>query len=120
MLYDPNGRLKEQIELKGIEINEIKEGEIVIVETANSTYALERIAGDRRVKIQGGKHFTDPTEAVMIGSTFGGSLMKLGWIGYKMHMEIAFDDKIIVTSPISKAKVKGDFWEYQMDWPVQP
>lgn len=120
MLYDPSGKLKQQMELEGIEIDKIKLGEQVVVETKNSTYTFERIEGDRKVKIQGGKHFPEEREATLVGSTFGGSLMKLGWIGYKMHMEIAFEDKVVTTSPVERARVRGDLWEYQMDWPERP
>lgn len=86
----------------------------------NSTYTLDRIEGDRRVLIQGGKYFPEPKEAILIGSTFGGSMIKIGWIGYTMRMEIAFNNQIITTSPIKTAKIKGNSWEYQMDWPELP
>lgn len=117
MFYDPSGKLQQQTELEGIEIDKIEVGQKIVVQTKNSTYTLERIEGDRKVKVQGGKYFLNPTEAVMIGSTFGGSLMKLGWIGYMMHIEFFSGDEIVRTSPVNQATVKGDVWEYQMDWP---
>lgn len=118
MLYDPMG--KSQQDLEGIEIEKISEGQAVVVETKNSTYTFTKTEGDRRVQVQGGKYFSDPTDAVLIGSTFGGSLIKTGWIGYSMHLEIAYGDTIIRTSPVKKATVKGHLWEYQLDWPEQP
>lgn len=117
MIYDPYGRLDEQEELSGIDVTKINPGERVVVETVNSTYTITIY--EDKMTVEGGKYFPEPTEAALVGSTFGGTAMKLGWIGYNMNMEfhIAAERKKVTTSLVKAAKVQGDVWEYAMEWP---
>lgn len=74
------------------------------VQTVNTLYTLRRF-NDGRWTIQGHPHYC-PTEsrANIHGSTWGGSCLKLGFIGINMHMEIGLVGKIITTSPVVSIK----------------
>jgi hypothetical protein len=85
------------------------------VYTKNSTYEL--IIGNNEVIVQGGKFFPEPTKAILNGSTWGGSMIKLGWIGYGMCMEIARPGlSCVTTSPVRDAKIIGPNYDYTMEW----
>lgn len=102
--------------LGGINTNKLSVGTKATVKTNNSTYAIEFL-GEGRCNVQGGKYFPEPTEVIFPGSNFGGSMLKIGWIGYKMHMEFFHKGRTIVTSPVRGAKIAGPDWEYEMEWP---
>lgn len=131
--------MKEQEELGGIDTRKLEPGTRVEVQTKNSLYKFEFLDQEGQCTIQGGKFFPDPVKIVFPGSTWGGSMLKIGWIGYKMRLElpnpqwgdsmlkkIGYKTRMelpnfknlpgIMTSLIFKAKVIGPDWEYEMDW----
>jgi len=104
---------------RGINVHNLKPGIIVLVSTKNSTYKI--VKGDKdkhHIIVQGGSRFPEPTDSNFAGSTWGGSMIKTGWIGYGMHMEIHVPSvkKSYITSRVWAAKVIGDGWEYEMEW----
>lgn len=109
-------RIQEQDEFKGIKIHSLPAGIVIEVQTVNSIYRIETTEYKGHVYVQGGK-LPERTRAYFDGSTWGGSMLKLGWIGYNMHMEIRTDKKLLCTSPVQGAVVRGPDWEYKMDWP---
>ena len=103
----------------GIDVHSLKPGTAVIVATTNSIYKIVKGQADKyEVKIQGGKYIPEPSWANFSGSTFGGSMIKPGWIGYGMFMEffVIGERNRYVTSSVRAAKIIGDGWEYDMDW----
>jgi hypothetical protein len=102
----------------GIDVHKLPAGTTVLVITKNNLYKLVKAAERKHVIAQGGKYLLEPTEVVFTGSTFGGSMLKIGWIGYGMLMEMFLLDqnKRIKTSPVNAARVIGDGWEYDLDW----
>jgi hypothetical protein len=93
----------------GVFITELSAGTRVTFHTANSTYTL--VVCDpaaRRVVIQGGRYFPDMAAAVLTGSTFGGSAIRLGWIGVNMHVELWHGTRRITTSPVKTVIVHAD------------
>jgi len=106
----------------GINVHTLKPGTTVLAVTRNSLYKI--IKGDRDeydVIIQGGKRFYEPIGVNFSGSTFGGSMMKIGWIGYGMHMEfyVPLFRKTFRTTGVEAARIVGNGWEYDMDWKKQ-
>ena len=69
------------------------------VETRNTTYHV-MVTRDADVVVQGGAFFPDPTHAHVEGASLGGSLLKVGWIGVGLRMEIVADGRRIVTTPV--------------------
>jgi hypothetical protein len=103
----------------GIDVHRLKAGTIVLVQTKNNRYKLVKGFKDKYdVSIQGGKHFPEPTDVNFSGSTFGGTMMKIGWIGYKMYMEMYVIDKKsrLTTTGVRAAEIIGDGWNYVFDW----
>lgn len=80
--------IEEQTEDVGLFVNQEKPGTIIRVQTQNSTYTLT-VIDDKKVTIQGnGRYFNEPGEAEVVGSTWGGSMLKMNWVGVGMCMEI--------------------------------
>lgn len=69
------------------------------VRTRNSQYRIV-VSHGTAVFVEGGRFFPDPTDARVEGSSFGGSFLKLGWIGVGLCMEILAHGQRIVTSPV--------------------
>jgi len=75
---------------KGIQIDQMAELETLTVRTQNSVYEITVLCGRTgEVLVRGGKFFPEWTPALLAGSTFGGSLLKMGGIYVGMKMEIA-------------------------------
>ena len=79
----------------------------VDVQTANTLYEITILdPHEATILIQGGLHFQQPSEVRLCGSSFGGSLLKLRWIGCGMHLEVMSDDTKVVTSRIQSVTVR--------------
>lgn len=102
----------------GIDVHKLIAGTKILVVTKNNLYKLIKTAESKHVIAQGGKYLLEPEEVVFTGSTFGGSMLKIGWIGYGMLMEMFLlnQNKKITTSPVKAARVIGNGWEYDLDW----
>lgn len=108
--------------IDGIDVSKQKPGTKIIARTKNSNYEFVVVQG-REVFVRGGRHFPAPIPATFNGSTFGGSIMKIGWIGFMMCMEIAYADgklkKAVTTTGVRSATVIGpdEDWTFDLDWP---
>lgn len=61
----------------------------ILVTTKNSCYRIVPLRRGRAdVLVQGGRFFPEPTEARLVGATFGGSLLEMHWIRVGMQLEI--------------------------------
>lgn len=89
----------------GVNILDLEPLTVLHVETRNSVYRIV-ISQRTAVFVQGGHFFPDPAAAHLAGSTFGGSLLKIAWIGVGMRMEICGDDGPIVTSPVRRIAIE--------------
>ena len=77
----------------------------LFVRTRNTRYHIVVSGGDE-ILIQGGRFFPDPTPAHLEGATLGSSLLKVGWIGVGLRMEIRARGQRIVTTAVH-AIVRG-------------
>ena len=91
---------------QGISVLDLEPLTVLRVDTRNSVYRIV-ISQRTAVFVQGGQFFPEPSAAHLAGATFGGSLLKIGWIGVGMRMEICGDDGPIVTSPVRRITVEG-------------
>jgi hypothetical protein len=83
----------------GVSLHDLDPLTVVVVRTRNSMYRI--IVSERTaVRVQGGEFFPDPTPAFLNGSSAGGSLLKIAWIGVGLCMEISAGGRRIVTSPV--------------------
>lgn len=71
----------------------------LLVWTRNSLYRFVITDGDN-VFVQGGAFFPHPTAALLDGASLGGNVLRVGWLGVGLLMEIRIGLRRIVTSPI--------------------
>ena len=78
-----------------------------VVRTDNSVYRITILRPHaREVLVPGGRFFPERTRACLCGSTFGGSCLKLGWVGLGPHMEFHAGDQWIITSHVRAIAVE--------------
>lgn len=82
---------------------DVPEGATVIVETKNSTYMLEKREG--QCWISGGTRFPTPVLAELVGSTWGGSMVKIRFIGIGMFLECYAEGNTLLTTSIRSVKM---------------
>jgi hypothetical protein len=85
----------------GVDVRELAAGAIVTVRTRNSWYRLVMVEPvTQRVLVSGGDWFREPTDAQLVGSTGGGSMLKPGWVGVGVRMELRHRNQPITTSVV--------------------
>ena len=81
----------------------------LLVRTENSLYRITvREPHRRAVWVQGGLFFPETTRACLSGSSFGGSCLKMGWVGIGLHMEFHDDGTWIITSRVRSIAMETD------------
>jgi len=81
----------------------------LLVRTENSRYEIVVVEPRRKlVLVQGGPFFPQATRAVLSGSNFGGSLLKVAWVGIGLHMEFRAGDQWIITSRVHAITVQPE------------
>jgi hypothetical protein len=84
---------------RGVAIDALEPGTRVVVGTSHSCYRF--VINDparRRGTVTGGKLFTEPTDVRIDGATAGGTVIKAGWIGVGLRMELTVGSKRVITS----------------------
>ena len=93
----------------GVGLGELEALSTLLIKTLNSLYRVIVLEPPRpRILIQGGQFFPELTEARLAGASFGGSLLKLAWLGCGLRMEVCSDGQRIVTSPVQSIEVRKD------------
>lgn len=91
------GIVRSEIE-GGVYLTEIQEGEALEVQTENRSYRIELRDG-RAVYISGHPVFCpEPTRVAIRGSSWGGSMLKLAFIGRGMHLEFQHPEYSTITT----------------------
>ena len=84
-------------------------GKVLLIQTRNTLYRLEK-RGPKEFYISGNKGYCpNPTKAKIHGSTWGGSMLKMGFIGRGMRLEFSIPGKggCITTSEIQEVSEEG-------------
>jgi hypothetical protein len=90
-----------------VELENLKPCDTIHVRTHNSSYEIFLLDPETgRALVRGGKYFTEPLEAILNGSNFGGSLLKPGWLGLGLRMDLFVNEYCIKTSPIVELHVE--------------
>jgi hypothetical protein len=85
----------------GIDLRSLPAGTAVVVDTRHSRYRFVMLdESGRNALVEGGRYFPRATTARVEGSTLGGSLLKVGWIGLGLFVELSFGGKRIITSRV--------------------
>lgn len=90
---------------KDLHFDALPNGTVVRVSTRNTQYLFRKHEGG--IDVKGGPRFPDWTSGYFNGSTWGGSMIRFGWIGYGMNMEFGSDDHpCLISTPVES-------WEIQ-------
>lgn len=104
-LSDEINRNIAQSEIEGgVYLKDIPEGQGVDIETRNRHYTLVKKEG--KVFLWGHPIYCAlPIEVRLNGSTWGGSMLKVGFIGRGMRLEVVLSDgRVMTTSAIKEIK----------------
>jgi hypothetical protein len=92
---------------EGVGLTDVDALTTLLVRTDNSVYQITILQPHRReVVVQGGAFFPERTRACLSGSTFGGSCLKMGWVGIGLHLEFHVEDQWIITSHVRSIAVE--------------
>ena len=92
----------------GIALLEVDAFTTLVVRSDNSVYRITILQPHaRKVLVQGGKFFPERTRACLNGSNFGGSCLKIGWVGLGLHMEFHAGDQWIIASHVRAIAVEA-------------
>jgi hypothetical protein len=90
----------------GLNLRSLPAGTEVVVDTRNSRYRFVMLDGSGwNALVEGGRYFPQETTARVEGSTLGGSLLKMGWIGLGLFLEISVHGQRIVTSRVRSIRI---------------
>lgn len=85
-----NNAISESELAGGADLSKLQVGKVLIVKTQNTTYTIEKRSNG--TYIHGNKKYCPfPTKCHISGSTFGGSMLKVGWVGIGMYLEFTID-----------------------------
>jgi hypothetical protein len=91
----------------GIGLIDVDAFTTLVVRTRNSVYRITILTPHRHeVLVQGGAFFPEGTRARLNGSSFGGSCLKLGWVGVGLHLEFHAGDQWVITSQVRSIAVE--------------
>jgi hypothetical protein len=104
-----DGATKISKELEGVTLGALETYDTIHAQTRNSDYKIFLLdPKSGRALVQGGKYLTEPVEATVSGSTFGGCMLKMGWLGVGLRMEININGQRLETSPVQELRVVHD------------
>jgi hypothetical protein len=90
----------------GVAIDDLERGAIVSVHTQNSCYRFEVLDNrTHRARVVGG-WFHEPTQVGIEGSTAGGSVIRAGWVGVGLRLELSLGLRRITTSAVTHVAVE--------------
>ena len=90
----------------GLGIESLEQGTTLIVQTQNSRYRLVVLDGPSHcVLVEGGSKFPQAVPAVLQGARANGSLVKTGWIGVGLRMQLFADPQWVITSRVRSVAV---------------
>ena len=84
----------------GVVLRQLEPLTELMVQTRNTSYRIV-VSRDADIVIQGGTMFSRiPLARHVEGASLGGNLLKVGWIGVGLRMEIVADGRRIVTTAV--------------------
>ena len=96
-----DGFIEAASQADGVGLADVDTFTTLVVQTDNSVYQITILQPyAREVVVQGGAFFPERTRACLSGSSFGGSCLKLGWVGIGLHMEFYAEDEWVITSHV--------------------
>ena len=103
-----NNAIRESELMGGVFIKDLPVGKTLKVRTQNTVYFIDRVSeGPEGLTVQGHPRYCpEPVKAYILGSNFGGSMLKIGFVGRGMYMEFSTENRrgTIVTSQIQEVE----------------
>ena len=94
--------------LQGLELATLAAFDTILVRTVNNEYRIFMLDAETgRALLEGGK-ITEPIEVTVLGSSFGGSILRTGWIGVGVRIEALARERYIRTSPVQSLWVQHE------------
>jgi hypothetical protein len=94
-------------QLEGVTLTALETCDTIRARTRNSDYEIFLLdPKSGRALVRGGEYFAEPVEATVSGSSFGGCMLKSGWLGVGLRMEIYVNGQRTVTSPVQSLRVE--------------
>jgi hypothetical protein len=90
---------------EGVDLQSLPPRTELVVDTRNSQYRLTVLDESLNALVQGGRYFARQTVARVEGSTIGGSLLRIGWIGLGLCLEISVSGQRICTSRVRSIRI---------------
>ena len=91
----------------GLAISTCQPFDVIHVETNHSSYRFLLIdPSTGRSLVEGGKFFSEPTEATIIGSSTRNAAFRSGWIGIGFRLEMWAADQLVSTSAVLSVSVE--------------
>lgn len=90
----------------GVFLQDLPQHTVLEIQTSNRCYTAE-VLGPEEVLISGHPRYCpEPVHVGIVGSSWGGSLLKVGFVGRGMHLEIRHPDyeAPIITSKICEIR----------------
>jgi hypothetical protein len=94
--------------VEGVALQSLDAGTVLNVITEHSVYhvvVLDPV--QQRVLVTGGRLFPERTEVRLEGATAGGSVLKIGWIGTGLRLEMSIGLERITTSHVQKVTIEN-------------
>jgi hypothetical protein len=92
--------------IEGLSLSVLAPGTIVSVNTRHSHYRMLVIdPRNGRALVTSASWFTEPTEVRLEGATAGGSVLKTGWIGIGLKLEMSVGRQRVTTSRVVSVEV---------------
>jgi len=102
-----SGFTEETAHRQGLHLGRVEALTRVEIETRNTLYRLTVVEPDQwKVVVRGGRFFPCDTKAYLCGSGYGGSLLRVAWIGVGLCCEFAAEGLRVVTSPVRDFRVR--------------
>jgi RNA polymerase-binding transcription factor DksA len=102
-----NSICKDQDLAEGIALETQRPYDTICLQTNNSDYRIMLLdPKSGRSLVQGGRYFSEPIEATVLGSSTRTSAFRAGWIGVGFRLEVWADDKLFSTSAVQAIQVE--------------
>lgn len=91
---------------KGLHVGRLAPLTRLAVTTRNTEYTITVVEPrEWKVLVQGGRFFPTERFAFLCGSGYGGTLLKVAWIGVGLCCELSTEGQRVVTSPVQDFRV---------------
>lgn len=89
-------------DVEGIYLSELSAGDVLVIQTQNNAYSLVYLGAGAALLVKHSPRLAEPMSVNVLGSTWGGSALMMGFLGVGMCMEVQQleEDQVLVTSPI--------------------